>query len=239
MQFSEYSYRFAREILQHESHQGAWNEIVEVLAEAPLFLYPGKSRAKPDLDVVQQVTNTYFERRLAVDFGWDYHPLATMIQDSGLAADFRKGYGDLTIQAEVQFGNMARWYSDIFKFQTAYSQNLINLGLSILPVFDLAKRIDQNVANFERAVRELPSAKLSITLPILLIGLYPGAQTKVVDLRECRFKSRALITGNTNRAKENRWRIVHAYLSGVPMATVGPDCTTGPMPSGNNEDETA
>jgi len=230
MQFKCYSYRFAQEILQHEKHSNAWIEIETILDEAPLFIYPGKSKKKSDLDVVQQVMNTYFDRRLAVDHGWKYHPLATKIVDSGLAADFRKSFDGLDIQAEIQFGNMARWYSDIFKFQTAYSQALIQLGLSIVPMFELAKRIDQNVANFERAVRELPSAKLSITLPILLVGLYSDESTKILDLRKCQFESRSLITGNTNKAKKNRWRIVNGYLSGTPMCQIGPDSPTGPLP---------
>ena len=69
---------------------------------------------------------------------------------SRLAADYKKRFNDLTIQAEVQFGNMARWYSDIFKFQAAYSQGLIDIGLCIVPTQALASRIDSNITNFER-----------------------------------------------------------------------------------------
>lgn len=41
----------------------------------------------------------------------------------------------------------------------------------ILPTGKLADRIDSGVANFEKIRRELPSALLSVTLPILAIGL--------------------------------------------------------------------
>lgn len=225
MRVHYYSYRYAEEILQHPHYQHAWEEICGVLESAPLFVYSGKSK-NADLDVVQQVMNCYFDRRFAVDCRWQHHPLATSIEGSGLAADFRKDFGGLTIQAEVQFGNMARWYSDLFKFQAAYSQSLIQMGLSVVPVGALAKRIDSNVANYERVCRELPSAELSITLPILVAGLEPDDETPIVDLRQCRFKKISEITGKGR--SDNRWRIVNGYLGGQPMASIGPDSDTGP-----------
>jgi hypothetical protein len=229
MNYHLYSYRFALEILQHRNYQLAWKEIEGLIHELPLFIYPGKSKNEK-LDVVQQALNTYCDRSFSVENQWDYHPLATEIEDSKLAADFAKSYEDVTIQAEVQFGNMARWYSDIFKFQTAYSQGKINLGLCIVPMFNLAKRIDENVANFERASRELPSAKLSITLPILLIGVYPDEKTPVVNLKQCDFEKGKDITANTNKARENRFRIVNGYLENIPMREINSHSPTGPMP---------
>lgn len=92
MKVETFSYRFAEEILQHPRHGQVWAEISQVLADVPLFVYPGKSARNTRLDVVQQLLNTFFDRRLAVDLGWTYHPLATGIQDSGLQADFRKDF---------------------------------------------------------------------------------------------------------------------------------------------------
>jgi hypothetical protein len=227
MRVVEHSYRFAKEILQHPSHQQAWDEIYGVISNTPLFIWPSKSRSNPRLDVVQQVMNVYYDRRLAVDLGWTYHPLATRIENSGLAADFRKQFGDLVIQVEVQFGNMSRWYSDIFKFQTAYSQQLINIGICILPTGTIARRIDSNVANFERALRELPSAELSITLPILLAGVEIDPDTPIIDISQSQFETPAQVVGRGTAA--NRWRIVHGYLSGVPMSEIGPTSPTGPL----------
>ena len=171
MKLHFFSYRYSQEILQHENNRVAWFEIENILRSAPLFVYPNKSPKNKRLSVVQQLMNTYFDRRFAVDFDWLYHPLATRISDSGLAADFRKTFPNITIQAEVQFGNMARWYSDIFKLQTAYSQSLVDCGLCVVPVSSLAKKIDSNIAEFERVCREIPAANLSITLPILIVGL--------------------------------------------------------------------
>jgi hypothetical protein len=226
MRLHIFSYRYAQEILQHQNNLAAWNEIEVILRNAPIFIYPGKSK-NPRLLIVQQLMNTYFDRRFAVDCKWQYHPLATGIAESGLAADFRKNFGNITIQAEIQFGNMARWYSDIFKFQAAYSQSLIQCGLCVVPISEMARITDSNVANYERAVRELPSANLSITLPILLVGLEKDETTKVVDVSVCHFASLKEIVGKGNHI--NRWRIINGYISDADMSTIGPESDPGPM----------
>jgi len=230
-----YSYRFAEEITQHPRHGNAWKEISDILKNAPLFVYPNKSAKNKKLDVVQQVMNTYFDRVMVIDHGWEFHPLATSIRDSGLKADYRKSFGDLTIQAEIQFGNMSRWYSDVFKFQTAYSQSMIKLGLSIVPMGNLAKRIDSNVVNYERAKRELPSAELSLTLPILMIGLDVDKETDVVDISQCQFESIKEITGKGK--SDNQWRIVNGYLQDVPMHEIGKESPIGECLNNQREDE--
>jgi hypothetical protein len=233
MKLHIYSYRYAQEILQHPNNVAAWNEIEGILKAAPIFIYPGKSSNKR-LRVVQQLMNAYFDRRFAVDCKWQYHPLATGIKKSGLAADFRKSFGKIAIQAEVQFGNMARWYSDIFKLQAAYAQSLIQCGLCVVPGAAMARETDSNVAHYERAERELPAAEMSITLPILLIGLEQDEKTPVVDVRKCRFRNLKEIIGKGNHA--NRWRIINGYLNGVPMAEIGPKSDPGPMLDSSLED---
>ena len=224
MKLHIFSYRYAREILEHPSNSDAWNEISSILSDAPIFTFPGKSR-NPNLLIVQQLMNTYFDRRFAIDSGWQYHPRATGIERSALAADFRKKFSHITIQTEVQFGNMARWYSDIFKFQAAYSQSLIQCGLCVVPIGAMARITDSNVAHYERAVRELPSAELSITLPILLIGLEQDATTPVVNVSRSQFDGIKQVI-----EAKNRWRIVNGYLSKADIATIGPDSDPGKMP---------
>jgi hypothetical protein len=193
---------------------------------APLFTWPGKSSKNQRLDVVQQLMNVYFDRRFAIDAGWQHHPLATRIESSGLRADFRKTFGSLAVQVEVQFGNMARWYSDIFKFQTAYSQGLIQAAICILPTATLGRRTDSNVANFDRAVRELPSAELSITLPILLLGLEPDFATAEINVSQSKFAEVKELTGKSKA--DNLWRVVNGTLDGVPISQIGPDSLIGP-----------
>ncbi len=110
---------------------------------------------------------------------------------------------------------MSRWYSDVFKFQAAYSQNLIQMGLCVVPLKSLAVRIDSNVVNYERVIRELPSAELSITLPILVIGIEADEDTPVINISDCQFDGLGDITGRGR--DDNKWRIVNGYLRQTPM----------------------
>jgi hypothetical protein len=223
-----FSYRFAAELLESSSFVPHFRQILQIVENLPLLVWPGKSRKNSRLDVVQQCLNTYFDRRLW-DLGWEYHPLATKIVESGLSADFRKDCGGLKVQIEVQFGNMARWYSDIFKFQTAYSQDLADVGVCIVPSNALAVRIDSNITNFERVVRELPSAKLSITLPILVIGVFPGLTTKIVDISKSRFAKVKDLTGKGKAT--NRYRLIHGLIAGSDISAIGIASEPGPMPA--------
>ncbi len=230
MKYVRHSYRYADEILSSAPYQEAWAEIEGAILGCPLYIWPNKSKNNRRLDVVQQLLNTYFERRLHIDAGWEFHPNATAIAGSQLKADFRKTFGDLVTQAEVQFGNMARWYSDIFKFQAGYSGQQVRMGISILPVASLATRIDSNIAQFERAIRELPAAEFSITLPILTLGIEPNVSetspTPVVDVSRSKFTTIGEITG-VGRAS-NRWRVVNNVILGMPIEAIGPDSPIGP-----------
>lgn len=226
MKYKIFSYRFAEEIIEHPNYISGLAEIKEVIAKCPLFTFPGKSKKMKKLDVVQQLFNTYFDRRFVADYNWKYHPSATKIEGSGLTADYSKEFKGLRIHAEVQFGNMARWYSDIFKFQTAYSQNLIDMGLCIVPMLSLASRMDSNVTNFERCIKELPSAKLSITLPILVIGIEPD-DTPEFNVSKSGFKK---IKDITSRGKsENRLKIVNGILENVAIEKINRKSPTGPL----------
>lgn len=230
MKYVRHSYRYAEEILVSPSYKDAWTEVESAIFECPLYIWPNKSTKNPQLDVIQQLLNVYFERRLHIDFGWEFHPNATAISGSQLRADFRKTFGDLVVQAEVQFGNMSRWYSDIFKFQAGYSGQQVRMGISILPVASLARRIDSNVAQYERAIRELPAAEFSITLPILTLGIAPDTssemRTLVVDVSKSKFAGIGQITGK--RMAANRWRIVNNTLLGIPIEDIGPESEVGP-----------
>jgi hypothetical protein len=130
---------------------------------------------------------------------------------------------------------MARFYSDIFKFQTAYSQGLAQLAISVVPLSELGKLMDSNVVNFERIKRELPSAELSITLPILVIGIAPDEYTKVIDISSCKFSSIKEITGKGKN--ENKWKIINAYFNNDNMSIVDENYPTGIMLESINDSE--
>jgi hypothetical protein len=49
--------------------------------------------------------------------GWECQPFVTEDKVTEIKADYKKA----RVQVEIQFGNMARWYTDVFKFQVSYS----------------------------------------------------------------------------------------------------------------------
>lgn len=179
MKVKTFSYRFAEEILQHPLYQAAYKELIKVCEECPLPVYPGKSTKQPNKDVVQQLMNSFFFKRFE-SLGWETEPLATPDDNSDeLRSDFRKTFIDeatgevlLTLQIEVEFGNVASSYRNYFKFQLSYSYSLTDICVLVVPSQHLSTRIDSGVSNFEKTCREIPSAKLSITVPTLVIGLF-------------------------------------------------------------------
>ena len=71
----------------------------------------------------------------------------------------------------VQTGNVARVYADMLKLQTLYTDEKISAGILILPVKECADAFGQNVANYERFLRELSYVfSKVITVPLLIVG---------------------------------------------------------------------
>ncbi len=170
-----YSYRHAEAILLHEFAQ-EMQEITDVIATVQWQASPKgptprvrDGRQVAMLSINQAATNREFDREIE-QRGWERHPRIVSQSESRLVADFKKG----PIQIEVQFGNMARWYTDIFKFLLSYAADDIEIGVLIVPMQCSARQIDENVVYFERVVRELPHAKMAVTIPVWVVGVNGG-----------------------------------------------------------------
>jgi hypothetical protein len=167
------NYRFANEVLDSPKFAESKNQIFQVIEsiEVPKLIPPKtRNRGKKTwiFSTDQKKLNTLFEEAFE-PLGWEVHPRITNDNSTKIEADFKKD----RIQIEIQFGNMARWYTDVFKFQVSYSLDLIDVGVLICPMQEFADTIDENVVYFERINRELGYAKMSITLPILVLGIKP------------------------------------------------------------------
>lgn len=175
MRLHFYSYRFAEEVLASPTFRGPRDQALRALSglpsievNAPLWHKWRNPNKKPKVKhpVDPDAMNNWLEHRFR-QMGWEVHP--RMVPGTKLEGDYRKD----RVQVEVQFGNIARYTYDILKFQVSYSQNAIDVGILAVPIQTFANRIGSNVAYFERVSRELPHAKLSITLPIMVVGLEP------------------------------------------------------------------
>lgn len=175
MELAVFSYRFAEEILEAPQFIQTKRELIDILGRTPVIPLgapkpPRRAsyQGKP-FTTDQGAMNRWFDKEFAAK-GWEHHPDITGDNVTRLKADFRRG----GVLVEIQFGNMARWYTDVFKLQVSYSLGKTDVGVLVAPTQGFASTIDENIAYYERIVRELPYAKMSITLPILVVGLFPA-----------------------------------------------------------------
>jgi len=165
-----YSYRHAESILtvEYAQEKAELEQVFSTVNWIPKRKKKRKRKGKvvATLDINQKATNKAIENEFLV-LGWEKQPTIVSNSQSQLKADYKKR----ELQVEVQFGNMARWYTDVFKFLLSYSADDIEVGILVVPMHHIAKRIDENVVNYERVQRELPYAKMAVTIPIWLLGL--------------------------------------------------------------------
>jgi hypothetical protein len=176
LEFRKYNHRFAEEILRSEKLRDDEAAIRDIVQRAPFIVREGKQVKLPgkarqgvkQLD--QKELNRWFKKEFT-DRLWKPGPYVMGTADeTGLAADFRKD----KIQVEVQFGNIARAFYDVFKMQVGFQSDQMDVGVLIVPDQKLSKITGQNIASFERIKRELEIAHTTITLPIWIIGLSQG-----------------------------------------------------------------
>lgn len=70
----------------------------------------------------------------------------------------------------LQTGNMARFYADLIKLQTLYSEDKIKAAIFLIPTKIESKKMGSNIANFDRLTSELPVFAHTIELPLYVIG---------------------------------------------------------------------
>lgn len=107
--------------------------------------------------------------------GWDSQPIASTsamggeAELLGLKGDFVKN----KVFVEVEFGNVASLFRDLFKFQIANRSGLGDVGVLIVATDRLARFHDQGVATYEAAQRLLPYLAIGIQMPIWIVGIEP------------------------------------------------------------------
>jgi hypothetical protein len=119
----------------------------------------------------QPAMNRLLDRQLRAS-GWHRQPvvadkLVAGPVPSGLLGDFAKD----GIFVEVEFGNIASLYRDLFKFQMAGRSGAGEVGVVVVATDRVAKFFDQGVATFEQASNLLPYLAIGLQLPTVIIGL--------------------------------------------------------------------
>lgn len=136
---------------------------------------------RPPFDVKQGLLNSMIDHAF-VERGWNSQPWVDTSKDrkSSQKGDFSiQTECGLNILVEVEFGNVASTFRDLYKFNLAYSTESYDCGIFILPDKDLAKRVD-TIQNVDGARTLIEDARDSINLPLVLIGV--GFDGNEIDL---------------------------------------------------------
>ena len=118
--------------------------------------------------------NRWLDSELCVKRDWDWHP-RTIESAKGdpeaslLRSDYRKS----RIEVEVQFGNVARYTYDVYKMAIAMALDTADVGIMVLLMKRFANMTGGNIAYYERAVRELSRSKMTLIVPLAVIGIEP------------------------------------------------------------------
>lgn len=149
MEIEDFSYDNGKLICKEK---GAAEEIEEIIEKMDIETKSGKA------------FNEYFKEKLR-EREWNHR--GKVISPLPIKYGFRKN----KIEIETQFGNVARYYSDVFKLQLSFDREKIEGGVLILPTKLLANQIGSNIASFERAKEELRVSRPLYSVPIWLIGV--------------------------------------------------------------------
>lgn len=184
------SHRYAEDVLEARFER-EWDEIRQVLGtmDVPLRAagpYTRHGRPKTPkrqmrvfggrhanvlLPVDQSVMNQRIDESL-VALGWTRQPWILVDHDgqpidTHLRGDFEKD----GVFVEVEFGNVASLYRDLFKFHIAGTTGAAEVGIIVVATAQLASFFDQGQATWESATGLLPYMRVGLQLPTAIIGL--------------------------------------------------------------------
>ena len=146
------------------------NELLEALKSIRIPVCPGFKR--PPFDVKQGLLNSMIDSAFE-KLGWETQPYidTRANRESSQKGDFAKTTEcGIKVLVEVEFGNVASTFRDLYKFNLAYSLDSYDCAIFILPEKALAKRID-TIQHFDGAKRLIEDAREFMNMPILLIGV--------------------------------------------------------------------
>jgi hypothetical protein len=184
------SHRHAEDILEG-GFRAEWQELLDVLGSMEVPLRPagpysavgrpktpkrqtrefGGHRASVLMPVDQSAMNARIDAGL-VARGWLRQPYILVDRDgrpidTHLRGDFEK-HG---VFVEVEFGNVASLYRDLFKFHIAGTTGAAEVGVIVVATAQLAVLFDQGQAIWEQATSLLPYMRVGVQLPTAIVGI--------------------------------------------------------------------
>lgn len=172
-----FNHRNGRDILESPKFSGSFHEFLEVLNRLPTYRAKRAKKTSANHIVAPGAMNRWLDNELCVARDWDWHPLIIdadpddTTNKSLLRSDFRKD----RIEVEVQFGNVARYTYDIYKMAISLARSQADVGIMVVSTKKFAGIVGGNIAYFERAVRELTHSRLTLIVPLVVVGIEPSS----------------------------------------------------------------
>lgn len=131
----------------------------------------GGRRASALMPVDQSALNVAIDDAL-VARGWSRQPYILVDRDgqpidTRLRGDFERS----GVFVEVEFGNVASLYRDLFKFHIAGTSGAAQVGIIVVATAQLARFFDQGQATWEQTIALLPYMRAGLQLPTAIIGV--------------------------------------------------------------------
>ncbi|MDQ3552967.1 MAG: hypothetical protein M3395_00945 [Chloroflexota bacterium] len=190
MRLHTVSHQYAENILE-TAFRDEWEQLLEVFGRVDPPLRPaepftttgrpmtpkrqvrplGGRRAHALLPIDQVALNDVVDAEFKA-LGWNRQPyvlgetLGTPL-DSYLKGDFERS----GVYVEVEFGNTASLFRDLFKFQVAGRSGIGKVGVLVVATAAVTRLFDSGVATYEQAVNLLPYMKIGLQLPTVVVGL--------------------------------------------------------------------
>jgi hypothetical protein len=170
-----FSHRNGRDILESPKFNHAFQEFLEVLRRLPPYRSAKLKKTSKKHVIAPTAMNKWLEYELCIERDWDWRPFiigkdaAEEVRESQLRSDFRKD----RIEVEVQFGNVARYAYDVYKMAISMALGQADVGIMAVCTKKFAEITGGNIAYFERAVRELERSRLTLIVPLGVIGIEP------------------------------------------------------------------
>jgi hypothetical protein len=214
-----------------------WGELRDTLAEISPPLRPfepftagqrpdtpkrHKVRASPPtyrmLPIDQSALNLEIDGRLR-GLGWTSQPYALEAVTGGRLPTYLQGdFAKQSVFVEVEFGNQASLFRDLFKFQIAGQTRAGDVGVLVVATDRMARFFDSGVATYEQALRLMPYMRIGLSLPTAIVGLdLADGDWEVVGRRYGEMQAIAEANGVICRSFEDAWR----------APSVDPDLTLG------------
>ena len=184
------SHQYAETVLEGQFRE-EWEQLLDVLGTLAVPLRPagpytrtgrpkspkrqsrtiGGRRASALMPVDQAAMNKLIRDELS-RLGWSPEPYILIDReghpiDTRLRGDFEKS----GVFVEVEFGNVASFYRDLFKFHISGTTGAAQVGVIVVATDALARLFDQCQARFEQAVSLLPYLRAGVQLPTVIVGL--------------------------------------------------------------------